>query len=78
MDKAFTIESRVFMTLPIEAFQTMVGKGENDGYQHFLFVPTIFSNTFFLGVLPILSKDKFQYLCHLKFCICKYFQFGRP
>ena len=36
--------------------ENIVGKGENDGYQHFLFFPTMFSKRFFPRVVK--SRDR--------------------
>ena len=35
--------------------ENIVGKGENAGYQYFLFFPTVFSKGFFLKVIK--SRD---------------------
>ena len=55
------------MTLYEKPFENIVGKGENAGNQHFLFLPTMFS-TF--------PKIKFNFSSHTYFVVCKCFQFG--
>ena len=38
-----TVQSRVLTTITKQAFENIVGKGENAGNQHFLLFPTKFS-----------------------------------
>ena len=42
MGLLFTTQSRLFTTLKKKAFESIVGKGENAGYQHFLLFPQCF------------------------------------
>ena len=37
----------------MEGFENVVGKGENAGYQHFLFFPTMLSKDFFRKIIKI-------------------------
>ena len=39
----------------LRRIENIVGKGENAGYQHFLFFPTMFSNVYFPRVIK--SRD---------------------
>ena len=48
-DKWNVVEIRKF------ALENIVGKGENDGYQHFLLFPKMFTRALFLGVVK--SRD---------------------
>ena len=40
----FTTQSQLLTTLYQKAFENIVGKGENAGYQHFLLFPQCFLN----------------------------------
>ena len=42
LNQLFTTQSQLFMTLRKKAFESIVGKGENAGNQHFLLFPQCF------------------------------------
>ena len=50
-----------------KTFKNIVGKGENDGYHHFLLFPWMFST--------LLSKNR-HHLSHTEIFVCKCFVFG--
>ena len=44
IEELFTTQSWLLLTLSKKPFENIVGKGENDGNQHFLLFPTMFSS----------------------------------
>ena len=67
LDQCNTLSSGNGLTpLEKQAFENIVGKGENAGNQHFLF----FRNVFYT------SQHEFQFLSHIYFVVCKCFPFG--
>ena len=55
------------MTLDKKTFENIVGKGENAGNQHFLFLPQCF----------FMSQNKLKFFSHVYFVVCKCFQFDQ-
>ena len=58
----FTTKSRLLTTLKKEAFQNILGKGENAGNQHFLLFPKCF--------LPFPKQIHFLSEIHFVVCNC--------
>ena len=56
----------VFTSLKSTAFENIVGKGENAGYQHFLLFPQYFQRVF-----PLLSVHSGLYCKGLILMFCK-------
>ena len=66
MYELFTTQSRLLTTPTEKPFENIVGKGENAGYHHFLFISQCF--------YP--SQNKFQIFSAVYFVICTCFQLG--
>ena len=43
----------IMMSLVFERIENIVGKGENAGYQHFLYFPRCFQKGFYSGLLKV-------------------------